>query len=194
MTKAVLVIAAALALTATAWAAGSSTVIRTNATMQRLGAWRIDRSPTLGAAKRTFGAPSSCRRIRLEDGSIVRWNRLGVRVVTATLGAIPSGKTPCTYDRMPVSVVTVTGRMWRTSFGLSVGDSEARLRRLYPRAIFHPESRGESSPRNSYWLVTRRTTCFGACSPRLVTAPQLVAQTHAGRVVALIFPVGAQGE
>lgn len=190
-------VGAALALltAATALAAGPSRLIQTNAKMQRLGTWRIDESPTLGGARRTLGEPSSCGRIRLEDGSIVRWSTLGVRVLTATLGVIPSGATSCSYDPMPVSVVTVTGREWMTSLGLRVGDTVTRLHRLYPSATFHPTSRGDSSPKNSYWLVTRWAACLGDCgAARYVTAPRLVAQIHHGRVKAIIFPVGAQGE
>jgi hypothetical protein len=187
--------ALALLTVTSAVAAGPSTLIQTNAKMQRLGEWRIDQTPTLGGARRALGAPSNCRRIRLEDGSIARWNRLGVRVVTATLGVIPSGRTPCSYDEMPVSVVTVTGQEWQTSLGLRVGDSVSKLQRLYPSATFHATSRGETSPTNSYWLVTRWAACLGDCGgARYVTTPQLVAQIHAGRVKAIIFPVGAQGE
>jgi hypothetical protein len=176
-------------------AGGPPRVIQTNAKTQRLGAWRIDQSPTLGGARRAMGEPSSCRRIHLEDGSIADWRSLGIRVVTATLGVIPGGATSCSYDRMPVSVVTVTGREWHTSLGLRVGETVAKLHRLYPSASFHRTSRGDSSPKDSYWLVTRWAACLGDCSgARYVTAPQLVAQIHAGRVKAIIFPVGAQGE
>ncbi len=195
MKSALVVIAVALLMATAVSAAGPARLIQTSAKMQRLGAWRIDQSPTLGGARRTLGEPSSCRRIRLEDGSIARWNRLGVRVVTATLGVIPSGATSCSYDRMPVSVVTVTGREWQTSLGLRVGDTVTRLHQLYPAATFHPTSRGDSSPKDSYWLVTRRAACLGQCGgARYITAPQLVAQIHAGRVKAFVFPVGAQGE
>lgn len=175
-------------------ASGPSWLIQANSTLQRLGAWRIDVSPTLAGATGAFGRPTSCHAIRLEDGSVARWKRVGVRVLTATLGMIPPGKSSCTYAQMPVSVVTVTGLQWHTSLGLRVGDSTRRLRALYPQASFHAASRGEGSPGSSYWLVTRRTNCLGDCSPRYVTAPQLVAHTHVGRVIALIFPVGAQGE
>jgi hypothetical protein len=170
-------------------------LIQANATMQRLGAWRIDLSPTLGAAEAALGQPTSCHPISLEDGSVARWNTLGVRIVTATLGGIPAGENSCSYSDMPVSVVTVTGRGWLTSFGLRVGDPTSKLRRLYPEASFHAAAYGDASPRNSYWLVTRRTACLGDCgTTRFVTGPQLVAQTRAGRVVAFAFPVGAQGE
>jgi hypothetical protein len=170
-----------------------SRLVQANAHMQRLGGLRLDRTPTLGAAIDAFGPPSSCRRIRLEDGSIVRWNALGIRIGTATLGVIPRGETPCTWRGMPIWFASATGRVWTTSLGLRVGDSTARLRRLYPHARFEARNRGEALPRG-YWLVTRRTHCIGACGPELVTAPQLIAKVNAGRVAALVFPVFAQGE
>src|SRR5258706_48475 len=83
MKTALVATALALLTAAAALAAGPSRLIQTNAKMQRLGTWRIDESPTLGGARRTLGEPSNCRRIRLEDGSIVRWSTLGVHVVTA---------------------------------------------------------------------------------------------------------------
>jgi hypothetical protein len=176
-------------------AASPPRLMQANAHMQRLGPWRIDLNPTLGGAETALGKPTSCHPISLEDGSVARWNTLGVRIVTATLGGIPTGETSCSYSNMPVSVVTVTGRGWLTSFGLRVGDATSKLLRLYPEASFHAAAYGDASPKNSYWLVTRRTACLGDCgSTRFVTAPQLVAQTRGGKVVAFAFPVGAQGE
>ena len=163
--------------------------------MQRLGGWRIDLDPTAGGLRKAFGGWSSCRPINLESGSIIRYNTLGIRVVTATLGGIDPGTTSCTYPKMPVSNVTVTGKEWNTSFGLRVGDTVATLRSLYPHASFHARAWGDSSPRDSFWLVTQRTACLGDCGAALsVTAPRLLAQTRAGRVVAFVFPVWAQGE
>lgn len=186
----------ALALLALALVpASGSRLVQANAHMQRLGDLRLDRTPTLGAAIDAFGPPSSCRRIRIEDGSIVRWNALGIRIGTATLGTIPRGETPCTWRGMPIWFASVTSRMWTTSLGLRVGDSAARVRRLYPHVHFDARGRGEAFPRG-FWLVTRWTRCVGGgvCGPGFLTAPRLIAKAHDGRVVALVFPVFAQGE
>jgi hypothetical protein len=94
---------------------------------------------------------------------------------------------------MPIWFASVTTRAWTTSLGLRVGDSPARVRRLYPGAHFEARSRSEAFP-PGYWLVTRRTHCIGACGPEFVTAPQLIAKVRDGRVTALVFPVFAQGE
>ena len=170
-------------------------VIRASATIQHVGPLQLERDPHAAAARAAFGEPSSCRSIRLEDGAIVRWRALGVRIILATLGAIPAGKTSCTWGAMPIFVVDVTGRSWTTSLGLRVGDGVNKLRRLYPRAPYIERNRGEAFPGHAYWLVTKRTTCVGAnCGVRLVTVPQLIAKIRDGRVVEFVLPVFAQGE
>jgi hypothetical protein len=136
-------------------------LIQASATMQRLGAWRIDLDPTAGGLREAFGPWSSCRPINLGGGSIIRYNTLGIRVVTALLAEIPPGMTSCTYPRMRVYVVTVTGKEWHTSFGLRVGDTVATLRPLYPHASFHARGWGDAYPRDSFSLVTQRTACLG---------------------------------
>ncbi len=74
---------------------------------------------------------------------------------------------------------TITSRSaWRTAVGLRVGDSVARLRRLYPRATLHPSS----PPWTGYWLVTRRTCAEVGGFPY----PGLLARARAGRVTALV--------
>ena len=175
--------------------AAPSHVIRASATMQHVGSLRLEQDPHASAARTAFGEPSSCRRIRLEDGAIVHWRSLGVRIILATLGAIPAGQEPCTWGGMPISVVDVTGRMWTTSLGLRVGDAVAKLRRLYPRAPYVARNGGEAFPGHAYWLVTKRTACVGVgCGPGRVTVPQLIAKVRGGRVVELVLPVFAQGE
>jgi hypothetical protein len=188
-------LATAVAVTAADARAAGSRVIRVSATLIRVGDLHVDADPTFGAAIDAFGPASSCRRIELEDGAIVRWNAIGLRIVTATLGGISGGRTACTYRGMPIATIKVTGRPWKTSLGLRVGDATAKLRRLYPRARYQAQTRGESLPGDSFVLVTPRTACLGDCgAQRFVNAPRLIAKMHAGRVVAFVLPVGAQGE
>jgi hypothetical protein len=173
----------------------SSATVEVGNRYQHVDGLRLEQSATLGAATTAFGAPSSCRRVRLEDGAVVWWHTLGVRLLLATLAAIPRTTTPCTYARMPIDNVRLTSRRWTTSLGLRVGDGEAKLRRLYPHATFHRRGRGEHSPWGSYWLVATPSRCvFGDCSHRLRPVPRLVAAIRAGRVAFFVVPVGAQGE
>lgn len=174
--------------------AGGSRLIQASATLIRVGDLRADIDPTLGAAVQAFARPSSCRTITLESGSIVHWNRLGIGILTATLGDIPNGRDACTYPGMPIRTITMTGRAWTTSLGLHVGDSVEQLQRLYPRARYQVRNLGEGAPGNSYALVTYRTACIGVCRTRMVTAARLLAQVRGGRVVKLVMLVGAQGE
>jgi hypothetical protein len=74
---------------------------------------------------------------------------------------------------------TITSRSaWRTAVGLRVGDSVARLRRLYSRASLHPAS----PPWSGYWLITRRTCAEVGAIPY----PGLLARVRSDRVTALV--------
>src|SRR5690606_1854323 len=94
---------------------------------------------------------------------LVRWPAQGV----AVLG---TGPAPCEAGA-GVRWVRLTGPGWRTGAGLSVGDSVARLRALYPRA----RTRGIQR-----WLVWGRDR--GSATVR----PRLRAEIKNGRVRALI--------
>jgi hypothetical protein len=184
-----------LALAAVSSAAASgSWQIRANASHQKLGDWRIDRNPTFGAAIDTFGSPDRCLP-RSWDGSpggkdaLAVWNGRGFSLYATTL-AYAEGPA-CQYpDQYQVDHVTVTGHRWTTSLGLHVGDGAARLHRLYPDAKLHRAPRGAAW--TGYWLVTTRSYDFIA--DKKATMPTLVAKLNQGRVSALTFPIGAQGE
>ena len=165
-----------------------SSQIRASAKMQLLGDYRIDRNPTYQGAINAFGEPDKCTTVRFGDGVAV-WHSLGFRLYATTLDYPGRGANACnTPEAYSINHVTVTGRRWHTSFGLRVGDSTTRLRRLYPRAVRH---RGWNA---GFWLVTARRRCLGECDTEFVTVPRLVARVQSGRVGALVFPVYAQGE
>ena len=190
---------AALALVAIAPAApqyAGPWVLRAGRSFQHIGSFRIDRDPTYRGAIRAFGAASSCRLVPLEDGAIVTWRELGIRMRIATLAAIPAGRNACTAPAaLKIDNVRVTGRRWRTALGLQVGSGDALVRRLYPRASFHRSGRGEGFPPQSYWLVATRSACLGVCGGiRFVTVPQMAASMKNGRIAFFSFRVGAQGE
>ena len=67
---------------------------------------------------------------------------------------------------------------WRTAVGLRVGDSAARLRRLYPRARLRTGLAGDSG----YWLVTRQVCAEVGGG----AYPGLLARMKGGRVAALV--------
>jgi hypothetical protein len=187
--------AAMLAACAAAGAASSdSRVIQASATFQRLGPYWISDDPTYAGALEALGPSSSCHLVDYTPSTVAAaWRPLGVTMSLVTFGGMPAGKTGCTAPgRIQVSTVRVTGRRWTTSVGLHVGDPVTRLTQLYPRAIATKGVPGWY--RAGYWLVTRRGVCLGVCGERFVTAPVLVAETAGGRVSAIVFVVGAQGE
>jgi hypothetical protein len=190
-----IVVALSVLVTETAGArSADSRLIQVSASFQRLGAFRISDDPTYAAATRALGPSSSCHVVGNSPSHVVAaWRPLGVSIDLLTYGGIPSGKTGCTAPGLiRVSTVRVTARSWTTSLGLRVGDRVTKLKRLYRRAT---ATNGLHDWYGAgYWLVTRRGTCLGVCNQRTVTAPVLVAEASGGRVRALVFVVGAQGE
>jgi len=118
---------------------------------RRIGLYHYGASGSYASAVRVFGDPSS----RGTDNPIesnlctVRWRRLGLDVGFAT-----SAPRPCRLTRRGQGAwygAIVYTRRWLTEKGLRVGDSEARLRRLYPRARFH-----DVPPRPPFWSLVRQ--------------------------------------
>jgi hypothetical protein len=143
--------------------------------VRAIGDFRPARNPRLGAAIRAFGRPSS----RRGGGEIcrVRWADLGVRITFQNFGGVdscePSG------GRAQKAVVGGDSR-WRTAKGLRVGNSVARLTRLYPRA--------RRTPRG--FRLAQGILPFGAPMPYAV----LGARVAGGRVRAFTLFVGAAGD
>jgi hypothetical protein len=187
------VVASALVLSpVTGAAAGAdSHLIRTSATFQHLGGWKIERDPTLRGAIGALGRPTSCRLLDGPDHAVAVWRPVGVAVELRTYGSLRRGQTGCTAPgSIQVDHVRVTGRSWFTSFGLRVGDSTRRLRHLYPHARRKTLGR---VPR-AYWLVTRWGACVGLCDARFTTIPVLLAEVRSGKVAAFYLHVGAEGD
>lgn len=134
------------------------------------GGIRIARS-TPADVKKLFGAPSTSR-VTSSQSCLQSWKGARLAVTFFTF----EGK-PCV--RGAALAVTVTGRTaWRTAVGLRVGDSAARLRRLYPRARLRTGLAGDSG----YWLVTRQVCAEVGGG----AYPGLLARMKGGRVAALV--------
>jgi hypothetical protein len=134
------------------------------------GGIRIVRS-TPADVKKLFGAPSTSR-VTSSQSCLQSWKGARLAVTFFTF----EGK-PCV--RGAALAVTVTGRTaWRTAVGLRVGDSAARLRRLYPRARLRKGFAGDSG----YWLVTRQVCAEVGGG----AYPGLLARLKSGRVAALV--------
>jgi hypothetical protein len=134
------------------------------------GGIRIARS-TPADVKKLFGAPSTSR-VTSSRSCLQSWKGARLAVTFFTF----EGK-PCV--RGAALAVTVIGRTaWRTAVGLRVGDSAARLRRLYPRARLRKGFAGDSG----YWLVTRQVCAEVGGG----AYPGLLARLKSGRVAALV--------
>ncbi len=155
-------------------AKGSSTA---RGSVTAIGGFKPQSDPTLGAAIRVFGSPSSVNG-NGPDSCRVGWRALGLRIVFVNLGE--PGRTACEASIGKAQIASAFGRVWRTSRGLKPGSSTRRLRRLYPNAL----RRGRT-----YRLVGGKSI-FTDGSRYSV----LAAKTSKGRVGAFKLNIGAAGE
>ncbi len=162
-----------------AHAASSYTVATSGGSVARIGSFRPGVDPTIGAATRAFGRPSS-RTPTGDDVCVVTWRRLRLRVVFASFGAARPGRTTCTSGVGRAQSVTLRGRRFRTWRGLRVGDRSATIPRRHPGARFR---------QGSWWLRTA-TSVVGDESEYGV----LRAIVSRGRVTALTGWIGAAGD
>lgn len=136
-----------------------------------VGGLQIGRG-TLADARVRFGSPSTARSRASGVECDVRWSRIGLKLVFLDF----PGR--ACQDGVLVTASVTNRSAWRTAVGLRVGDSVARLRRLYRHATLHPAS----PPWTGYWLVTRRTCAEVGAMPY----PGLLARVRDGRVTALV--------
>ena len=127
---------------------------------------------TLADARARFGSPSTVRSRASGVECDARWNRIGLK-----LTFLDFSDRACA-DGVLVTATITSRSSWRTAVGLRVGDSVARLARLYPRASLHRAA----APWTGYWLVTRRTCAEVGAIPY----PGLLARVGDGRVTALV--------
>ena len=119
-----------------------SFIIRASAgslAMGRLLAWKPALRATYAASTAAFGPATDCR-VLPGKKSRATWGPFGL------VGQFIAGRGgPCTdASQMLLQTLTVTGKRWKTSDGLAVGDPVAKLERLYPAAAVHG---------SSYWLL-----------------------------------------
>jgi hypothetical protein len=119
-----------------------SFVITASATGVRVGrytAWKPPLRGTYAQATAAFGKATTCRLLAGRRSSVA-WSSLGlVAQFIAARGTVCSMSTGTLVQKL-----TLTGKRWRTSDGLAVGDPVSKLTLLYPTATAHP---------GSYWIV-----------------------------------------
>jgi hypothetical protein len=123
------------------------------------------------AARSQFGKASTTRSL-LPSASAISWKRLGLTLTFLEL----SGGAACKTGALVTATVTNRAH-WRTLVGLRVGDSVARLKQLYPRAVLT-----SAVVWRGYWLITRHTCVEVGGAP----FPGLLARVRHGRVSALV--------
>jgi hypothetical protein len=145
-----------------------------------LAGYKVKRDGTLRGAIERFGA---ARLERLSSGSVCRatWPRLGLVITFYNL----AGRDACAPQYGRFGRAIVTGRLWRTSLGVEIGDPESLVRRRYPKARFVRSS----FYGDGYWLVVRPVP-YAANQP----APGLIARVRDGRVSAFVVRYQAGGE
>jgi hypothetical protein len=121
---------------------------------------------TRPAATRVLGAPD--RVLRHRYSCFVTWRRIGLTVEFFAFAP----DDPCTKGT--VLKATMTGRGWRTSAGLHVGDSATLVRQHYPHATAHADG---------WWLRKRKACELGGFAPY----GSLIARTGGGKVTALVL-------
>ena len=160
-------------------AAASYTIRTSGGYVARIGAFRIRRDPTIGAAIRVFGPPSS-RILKGNSACQVDWRRLRLRIYFANFGGTTAGETTCSASVGRAQSFTARGRRFRTWEGLRAGHRSATILERHHSAEFR---------RGSWWLRTAISP-FGDESEYAVVS----AIVSGGRVRVLRGWIGAAGE
>jgi hypothetical protein len=168
--------------------AGDTSTIRIGINSETIGAWRVQANPSLAGAIAAFGAPSRCRKVSgLPSFASVEWKKLGLRAAFGSYGT--GGLRPCQATRVvQLDSARASSTEWQTGRGLRVGDSIAKLHRLYPHAMLRTYPRGVA-PVRGWWLVVRTNRV-----PDLHSVPALLATAQAGRVTGFVVSVHAEGD
>ncbi|HEY5709889.1 MAG TPA: hypothetical protein VIS51_10875 [Solirubrobacterales bacterium] len=123
-------------------------VIEANdAGVQNLGGFHPLRNPTVGAAVKAFGRPSSRQPRYGGSGCEVSWRKIGLKMTFAYYGGGGGRTAACRANRGVAKSALIQGstaERWQTSRGIRIGDSLEQLERLYPSAV---EWEGD------YWLA-----------------------------------------
>ena len=168
--------------------AADTSAIRIGVKTETIGPWRVQANPSLAGAIAAFGAPARCRKVTgLPGFASVEWQGLGLRAIFGTYGS--GGARPChATRRVRLDNARASSKEWQTGRGLRVGDSVAKLRRLYPQARLRTYTRGVARVRG-WWLVVRTSRV-----PDRHSVPALLATAQGGRVTGFVVSVHAEGD
>lgn len=111
-----------------------------------LGGFHPIRNPTVGAAVKAYGRPSSRRPRFGGSGCDISWRRIGIQMTFAYFGGGGGRRAACRANRGVAKSALIRGfgaERWQTSRGVRIGDSREQLERRHPSAV---EWEGD------YWL------------------------------------------
>ncbi len=145
----------------------------------RIGAFRVRRNPTIRAAQRTFGRPTS-KRLSRSGTCTVDWRRLRLRIYFENFGGRLPGQTTCSSTVGRAQSFTARGYRFETWRGLRVGDPTEDLVDLHPEAEFL----------EGKWWLRFAESPYGDGGEY----PSLYATVSRGEVQALKGWIGAAGE
>lgn len=158
-------------------AAASYTIKPRDGYVVRIGPFRPRRDPSVGAAERAFGAPSS-RRERGGSACVVRWSSIRLKILFVNLGA--PGESTCAADIGRAQSFAARGKRFVSWKGLRVGDRSSTIRDRHPVA----------ERRRRGWWLRSAVSPFGDGSRYAVVR----AAVSGRRVSALTGWIGAAGE
>jgi hypothetical protein len=169
--------------------AASFTIETGNFRVKQLGPLKTSSNrtyaPTIRRAISAFGQPSNSFS---NGGCVVKWKRLGLRIVFANFSGDPRGI--CHPDVGRAQSFTIErSQKWRTWKGLRVGMPEDRVLELHPYADWADDSRFYDQ---GYWLRWNYSP-FGDGSEYPVLAAHL-RNGYTGRVRSFSGWIGSAGE
>lgn len=96
-------------------------------------------APTLGNAIAAYGQPASRGELPGTPGCTVEWPDLSLIAISQNYSDY---RKTCVEDAgvVEITITAEGGERWSTNRGLRVGDSDARLRGLYPQAYVSPHA------------------------------------------------------
>jgi hypothetical protein len=183
LTRAAIPLAAAATLAVSAPAAAQTINVAggdVGGHVSSIGKFRPSSDPTIAAAKRAFGRPSSRTRTSALSCD-VRWSRLRLRITFTTFGGVGPGESICGDRVGRAQTFAVRGSRVRTWRGLRVGQREAQVLKRHPRAEFR---------RGRWWIRTTRSLVGGGGEFPVVDATV----NDSGRIEAIRGWIGAAGD
>jgi hypothetical protein len=161
---------------APALGAQSFTIRTSDGSVARIGSFQLRKDPSLAAATRVFGAPSSAKSVYGASGCNVTWRKFRLKIQFANFG----GSSACNPSFGLAQSFSVRSSRFRSWEGVRPGQRSSSIPRKHKAAIF----------RSGAWWLRTAISPFGEGEEYAVVS----AITRDGRVTALKGWIGSAGE